>query len=108
MDFLKNKFVTTGIMIAVVVGLGYYVWTSSSSSPLLTTAGETSPLSENILTTLTQLNTITLDDALFKDPVFQSLSDFGVTIPCQDAGRNNPFAPVNAAELQNPPKCQQQ
>ena len=28
------------------------------------------------------------------DPVFASLTDFGVTIPPQNAGRRNPFAPV--------------
>ncbi len=89
-----NKYVVGGIVLAVVVGLGYYVWQSQSNAPLLSQASATSPSSEQILATLSQLHTIQLDPTLFSDPTFQSLSDFGVTIPSQSAGRRNPFAPL--------------
>ena len=94
MDILKNKWVTGSAGAVVVLALAYYAWTSSGSSALLTTSEGTSPLSQEILTTLGQLHTIRLDAAVFTDPVFTSLSDFGVTIPPQQAGRRNPFAPV--------------
>lgn len=94
MNFLKNKFVTGGIGAAVLLALVYYLWTSSGGSALLTTTEENSPMSQEILTTLEQLHTIKLNAAVFSDPVFASLTDFGVTIPPQNAGRRNPFAPV--------------
>ena len=97
MDMLKNKWVTGGAGVVVVLALVYYLWASAGSSALLTTTEGTSPLSQEILTTLGQLHTITLNPAIFTDPVFASLSDFGVTIPPQQAGRRNPFAPVGSA-----------
>jgi len=94
MDILKNKFVAGGIGLVLILTLVYYVWTSSENSAILTTNDGTSPLSQEILLTLGQLHTIRLDPAIFTDPVFASLTDFGVTIPPQNAGRRNPFAPV--------------
>ena len=96
MDLLKNKWVVGGIGGVIVLGLVYYVWTSAASTPLLSSTGEgTSPLSQEILTTLGQLHTIRLDPSVFIDPVFVSLADFGVTLPPQNAGRRNPFAPLD-------------
>ncbi len=94
MNILKNKFVLGGIGAVLLLTLVYYVWTSAENGALLTTTDGTSPLSQEILITLGQLHTIRLDPAVFTDPVFASLSDFGVTIPPQQAGRRNPFAPV--------------
>lgn len=54
----------------------------------------TSPVSQEILATLGNLRTIKLDNSIFSDPLFISLSDFGVNIPPAAAGRRNPFAPV--------------
>ena len=85
-------------MALIVAGLGYYVYSSSDSGALLTSSGgETSPVSQEILNTLGQLRVIKLDPGLFTDPVFVSLADFGVTIPPQQAGRRNPFAPVGSS-----------
>ena len=94
MDILKNKFVVGGVGAVLVLTLAYYLWTSAENGALLTTNDGTSPLSQEILITLGQLHTIRLDPAIFTDPVFASLTDFGVTIPPQNAGRRNPFAPV--------------
>lgn len=95
MDFLKNKYVSGGVVAVVVLGLAYYVWTSTGSSDLLTTAdATTSPVSQELLLTLGRLRTIKLDAAIFTDPTFTSLTDFGVTIPPEASGRRNPFAPV--------------
>lgn len=95
MDILKNKWVGAGVGAVVLLGLVYYVWTSAASTPLLSNGAEgTSPLSQEILTSLGQLHTIRLDPAIFVDPVFVSLTDFGVPIAPQNAGRRNPFAPV--------------
>lgn len=94
MDILKNKLVQGGIAAVLLLTLVYYVWTSAENSAVLTSSEGTSPLSQEILTTLGQLRTIRLDPAVFTDPVFISLTDFGVTIPPQQPYRRNPFAPV--------------
>ncbi len=98
MDILKNKWVESGIVAVLLCSGVYYFWNGGGSDALLTASGEgTSPLSQEILTTLSQLHTIKLDPALFADPAFVSLNDFSTTIPPQQAGRRNPFAPVGAS-----------
>ncbi|OGC86308.1 hypothetical protein A3D70_00395 [Candidatus Adlerbacteria bacterium RIFCSPHIGHO2_02_FULL_54_18] len=95
MNILKNKQVIGAAAVVLLCGLVYYFWGTGGVSPLLTSTAEpTSPLSEEILATLSNLNTIRLDPSIFKDPVFISLTDFGVTIPAEQTGRRNPFAPV--------------
>jgi hypothetical protein len=95
MNILKNKKVLEAVAVVAVLGLVYYLWSSSSAAPLLSSGDTgTSPISQQILTTLGQLHSIKLDSGIFADPVFVSLTDFGVTIPPQTAGRRNPFAPV--------------
>lgn len=97
MDFLrKNKTAIGGglaILLLIYVYLEYFA--GSSSSATLTTS-ETSPLSNDILITLQSIHSITLDNSIFSDPAFVSLTDFGVTIPLQNVGRRNPFLPVGA------------
>lgn len=96
MNFIKtNKVLLGGIAVICGAVFLYYSY-AGSAAPLLTSATETSPVSQELLVTLGSLRTIQLDPSLFSDPVFLSLSDFGVTIPPQQAGRRNPFAPVGA------------
>lgn len=93
---LKKNLVIIGI-IAVAIGVLYYFYSSNDSGALLTSSEqEEGPVSQEILATLNNLRTIELDDSIFQDPLFLSLSDFGVTIPPVPAGRRNPFAPVGA------------
>ncbi len=78
---------------AAIAGLLYW-WSGQGPTTTLVTEESQSPLSTDLLATLGNLNTITLDETLFTDEIFQSLTDFGVTIPEQSAGRRNPFAPI--------------
>ncbi|MCK4386979.1 MAG: hypothetical protein KAV41_02775 [Candidatus Pacebacteria bacterium] len=50
--------------------------------------------SSNTLEILLKLRSLSLDDSLFEDAVFQNLIDFSLEIEEQSAGRNNPFAPI--------------
>ena len=100
MQLLKNKKITGGLVALALAGLVYYVWSSSSSGALLTdTSQGPSEESQKLLSTLGSLNIIKLDTSVFQNPVFLSLTDFGVTITPQIPGRRNPFLPigVNAA-----------
>jgi hypothetical protein len=98
MNFLKNNKVAIGggIALALVVYI-YFSYFSGGSSASLTASDSGTPLSSNILITLQSVNSIKLDNSIFTDPVFVSLSDFGVSIPSQNVGRRNPFAPLGAA-----------
>lgn len=91
---LKKNMVVIGVLVAAVAAL-FYFYSSGSGGATLTSSDEAgSPVSNEILATLGNLRTIKLDNSLFADPLFVSLSDFGVTIPPAAAGRRNPFAPV--------------
>lgn len=91
---LKKNMVVIGVIVAAIAVL-YYFYSSSGGGATLTSSAEVeSPVSMEILATLGNLRTIKLDNSIFNDPLFVSLSDFGVTIPPAAAGRRNPFAPV--------------
>lgn len=92
---IKKNIVLIGV-VAVAAGLLYYFFFMSSGDTALLTSSEDSdsPVSQEILATLGNLRTIKLDNSIFSDPLFISLSDFGVSIPPAAAGRRNPFAPV--------------
>lgn len=97
MDFLKqNKIAVGGGLVLVVAVLVYFTYFSGpSSNPTLTTTDTGAVVSQNLLVMLKNLHTITLDDSLFSDPAFQSLTNFGVIIPEQPVGRRNPFLPLS-------------
>lgn len=99
MDFLKKNKTAIGggiaILLLIYIYLAYFSGGSSSAS--LTASDSGSPLSTDILVTLQSIHSITLDNTIFTDPVFVSLSDFGVTIPPENVGRRNPFLPVGVS-----------
>jgi len=91
---LKKNMILVGVVVAAIALLYYFYSSPGSPSELLTAESEPSPVSQEILVTLANLRTIRLDNSVFEDPLFLSLSDFGVTIAPAAAGRRNPFAPV--------------
>lgn len=99
MQFIKdNKIYIIGIAVALL-GLWFYMtYLSGPQSSAVITTEQASPLPPDILVTLSNLHTIKLDPAIFDDPLFKSLTDYGVTLPSQDAGRPNPFAPFSGAD----------
>lgn len=94
MEFLKHNRTYIGIVLFLAAGFWVYMtyFTGGSSKDLLVESSA-SPLSQDVLITLSNINTIKLDASIFSDPVFTSLSDYSVAIPPEVAGRRNPFAP---------------
>jgi len=94
-QFLKdNKVLTLGGVVVILAALIYFMFFSGSSEQAgVVVEDETSSVSRELVITLSNLNTIRLDNSIFEDPVFLSLSDFGESIPLQNVGRRNPFAP---------------
>ncbi len=112
MDFikknLKNILLFGGILAAFYAGYSYL---SSSKAPVPTTAlvasGPGAPVGggtgADLLALLLDLRSLRLDGAVFSDPVFQSLKNFGVTIPPETVGRPNPFAPLPGSAVPTGP-----
>lgn len=103
MDFIRtHKNMAIGVAALAVIVIGYFLFFGGgeSENPLTSTRspqGEAElSIGRELLVTLLELRSLTLDPSLFKDPVFQSLRDFSVPLPPQQAGRRNPFAPLGS------------
>lgn len=95
MQFLQaNKTLLGGTVAAALLVLIYFMYFGEDASPALVSSTDTSPVSQELLVTLSNLRTIKLDESIFNDPIFVTLSDFGVVIPPEAIGRRNPFAPI--------------
>jgi hypothetical protein len=96
MDFIKKNSVLMGVIVAGLLGLVIYLnfFSGASSVDLLATTAEPSPVSQELLTSLSNLYSIKLDNSIFSDPAFLSLTNFGVELPPEAVGRRNPFLPI--------------
>ena len=92
------------ICVATLVA-GYFLYGQmggGSTSASLTSApvAQSGQAGSDLVVALQRLKTVTLDASVFSDSAFQSLTDFGVTIPPQQLGRPNPFAPISTSSAQ--------
>lgn len=104
-SYVKNSIVIIGAVI--LIWAGYVTFfkkdaTANSNTSLITEAALAgdSPQAQSgreILTLLLNLKSLKLDASIFSDPSFQSLADFGQSIPVRPHGRGNPFAPIGTA-----------
>ena len=79
--------------IAIVGGLGFYLYVQHSATTLTSgvVKNDLAASSNDFVQRLTQLQSIKFDDSLFADPRFRSLVDFSEPINPQPVGRSNPF-----------------
>lgn len=93
---LKN--ILFALALAFILWLGYKLFFATDTTSLTTqnveVITEASQDTQQFLRTLQQLRNITLNEALFNDPRFQSLEDHRQVIVPELTGRQNPFAPV--------------
>lgn len=93
-----NKIGMALLVTAVAVGAWMFLGGGSETPEAgLVTETFESPATEadrDLVATLLQLRAVSLDGAVFQDPVFQSLFDFGSEIVPEPVGRTNPFAPL--------------
>ena len=98
---MHNKIAVAGLVIVVAVGAWYFLGGDSGTPEEgLVTETFTSPASEadrDLVATLLELRSVSLDGAVFSDPIFRSLKDFGSEIIPEPVGRPNPFAPLPGA-----------
>ena len=89
----KNLIIAIAVIIVLLI-VAYYYFGSGPSSPAPILSDSTTPSSDTLLSTLDELQSISLNSAVFSNPSFQSLKDDTVTLPSVPSGRQNPFAPV--------------
>lgn len=65
------------------------------SGPSLGSDSEQAQSGREILTLLLNLKSLTLDTSIFRERTFQTLVDFGQSIPDRPQGRDNPFLPID-------------
>lgn len=89
------------ILLALIVigAVAWYAFSSAGSAPSLTTSATaggsgTSTADAQLVATLLQLRTVTLNSTIFSDPAFESLQDFSTQIVPEPSGRPDPFAPL--------------
>lgn len=106
-DKKNTNLVIVGIVIlAVAVACYFYVTRDQSPTDLLTgeTAGVALSVDGDLISALSSLRRLKMDDSIFANPVWLSLTDFGQTLSPQPSGRPNPFAPFEgAATAATPP-----
>jgi len=98
MQFIKGNIALVLLTVLFVGGVTYYMLTKDGDTPLLTQNDAlVNPASQELLALLGDLNEIALDDSIFTNEVFASLTDFGVVILPEPISRRNPFAPFTVA-----------
>ena len=98
-----------GILL-VVCAVGYYFYStsnapvSSDSSLTLTTttSGGNGEVGSDVLSLLSEIKGLNIDTSFFQTPVYESLTDFSVTIPSEPVGKSNPFEPLTGSAFSVP------
>lgn len=95
----KIKNIIIVIVIIVIAFFGYQMYFVSSTPAAITLVAEQAAANQfvdgqAILTLLNNLNRVTLDESIFSNKIFISLTDFGKPIQEQAIGRQNPFLPI--------------
>lgn len=93
----KYKYILIVVTLASLLYLGYMFWPQASEeSALVNVSGGAGTVTDDfeLLQLLSKIKQIKLESSIFSNPVFQTLEDFGQTIPEEYVGRANPFAPI--------------
>jgi hypothetical protein len=95
---LKHKIISI-VMTVLVVGIAWYFLSGSSSAPTAVLSSEASSQSpagtDQLISSLLALRSVTLGGTIFSNPSFQVLQDFTTPIVPEPVGRPNPFAPLD-------------
>lgn len=93
----SKKSIIIIIVCVVLAGLAYFYFagTPKDDGSFVTTdanaSSEAAIAGAQILSLLNQINSLKIDPALFKSPVYSSLVDHTVPIYPQNIGKKNPF-----------------
>lgn len=98
MDFIKSEIKNIIIFIVILGGLYLsYKYFFPKEEPLTSITypdGSGGDVGGEVLAFLLELKKINLDQSLFNDPLFEKLTNFSTELGQEEAGRSNPFAPI--------------
>jgi ABC-type oligopeptide transport system substrate-binding subunit len=94
----KNLLFVGLVILALVVAAYFYFTADRTADTDLLDSVSVAPVDGDLLTTLEQLKAISLDEGVFANQVFLSLTDFSRDLVAQPTGRANPFAPFTPEE----------
>lgn len=98
MNFIQRN--QTVIIFLVIVGGLFFAYQYFFSAPQESALNVTnvqaagSEADQELIALLLELKGIRLDNAIFSDTTFQSLTDFSKELVAEPIGRINPFAPI--------------
>lgn len=101
----KQQLLVVALLLAIGGG-GYYFFAGQSGTGAVANmsgAAAASAEEEDLINQLLELKSLRLDESIFSDPHFRSLTDFSVTIPPEPVGRSNPFLPIGVGQAVTAP-----
>jgi len=91
----SNKNLIAGAIVVIILLIFAYWYFSGSSAPEAPILSGTATVGSNdLLSTLNELKSLSLDSSIFQRPAFKALSNETVILPTVVSGRANPFAPL--------------
>ena len=101
MDLIKQHKLISLLIVVVLIGIAWYEFSGSSApAPVLSTTGTATDTQDaQLVSTLLQLQTVTLSGTILNDPGFLSLQDYTTQIVSEPVGRPNPFAPISPGSV---------
>lgn len=89
-SFIQNTIILGGIL--VLVGLGYYIYTSNTQSDAESEmSAQIAAESADFLRRLNELKAIELNGSIFSDPRFVSLVNYSQPVLSEPVGNPSPF-----------------
>ena len=99
MDFISQHKLTSVVVLVLLIGAAWWGFTANSApAPVLSTTGlssATSTQDAQLVSTLLQLQAVTLSGTILNDPGFLALQDYTTQVVSEPVGRPNPFAPLS-------------
>jgi len=103
MEILKqNKILFIALVLVILLFIGYGMSDQSQSTSFTRSTARTSPVEQEILQLLYDVQKIDLDSSIFQDPAFAVLRDFGREIIQEPKGRDNPFSDIQESSSDEP------
>jgi hypothetical protein len=106
-DFIR-QYQAAILFLAIVLALfgGYKFFLEEPETPVVQVARTPGAgPDQDLVALLFELKGIRLDNALFGDPLFKSLQNFGQELVSEPVGRSNPFAPLSGTQVKPKPKA---
>lgn len=100
MDFIRQHKLLSLAILVLLIGVAWWEFTQSAAPASVITTNNvgnaTDTQDAQIVSTLLQLQAVTLSGTIFTDPGFLSLQDFTTQVVSEPIGRPDPFAPISA------------